>query len=159
MHNDSPGIITYDNEDVQHTNPTITLMEKYNRLKTNCLVYSLPENTSNMNYYDKLFIYYSSGNKESYYGYVLYNTKNGKNTHKYFIDDDYNNLTQCLNKTFIQMYNTTLYDYYIKKNDALKCRKGLTRKDCPTITDHANMMNERKMRVYEFVKKNLTHFN
>lgn len=159
MHYDGPGIITFDNEDVQHTNPTITLMEKYNRLKTNCLVYSLPENISNMNYYDKLFIYYSSGNKESYYGYVLYNTKNGKNTHKYFIDDDYNNLTQCLNKTFIQMYNTTLYDYYIKKNDALKCRKGLTRKDCPTITDHANMMNERKMRVYEFVKKNLTHFN
>ena len=57
------------------------------------------------------------------------------------------------------MYNKTLYDYYIKKNDALKCRKGLTRKDCPTITDYANMMNERKMRVYEFVKKNLTHFN
>ena len=70
MHYDGPGIITFDNEDVQHTNPTITLMEKYNRLKTNCLVYSLPENISNMNYYDKLFIYYSSGNKESYYGYV-----------------------------------------------------------------------------------------
>ena len=63
MHYDGPGIITFNEDDIQHNNPIVTLMDKYNRLKTNCLVYSLTENTSNMGYYDKLFIYYRVGIK------------------------------------------------------------------------------------------------
>ena len=60
MHYDGPGLITFNEDDIQHNNPIVTLMDKYNRLKTNCLVYSLTENTSNMGYYDKLFISYIS---------------------------------------------------------------------------------------------------
>lgn len=155
MHFDGPGLITFNEDDRQHNNPIVTLMDKYNRLKTNCLVYSLPENTSNMGYYDKLFIYYSAGSKISYYGYVLFNTKTNKNEHIYFIDDDYNDLTRCLNQSFNRMYDETLYAYYGKKYDAVKGRRGLTMQDCPSIKDYEEMMAERKNRVYEFARREI----
>ena len=155
MHYDGPGLITFNEDDIQHNNPIVTLMDKYNRLKTNCLVYSLTENTSNMGYYDKLFIYYSVGTKFSYYGYVLFNTKTNKNEHIYFIDDNYNDLTRCLNQSFNHMYDKTLFEYYGKKYDAVKCRHGLTLQNCPTIIDYKSMMKERKNRIYEFVRRKL----
>ena len=155
MHYDGPGIITFNEDDIQHNNPIVTTMDKYNRLKTNCLVYSLTENTSNMGYYDKLFIYYSVGTKFSYYGYVLFNTKTNKNEHIYFIDDNYNDLTRCLNQSFNHMYDKTLFEYYGKKYDAIKGRHGLTVQDCPTITDYESMMKERENRIYEFTRRKL----
>lgn len=152
---DGPGLITFAEDDTKHWNPIVTRMEKYNRLKTNCLIYTLPENPNNMGYYDKLFIYWTAGSKISYYGYVMYNTNTGKNEHIYFIDDNYNDLTRCLNQSFNALFNKELFAYYAKKYDAVKGRRGLTLQDCPSIKDYENVCNEMKNRVYEFAKRKI----
>lgn len=152
---EGPGLIVFADDDIKHCHPTVTLMDKYNRLKTNCLIYSLPENSSNMNYFDKLVIYYSAGSKISYYGYVLYNTKTGKSEHIYFVEDNYNDLLRCLNQTFNRLFDKTLYDYYGKKYDALKGRNGLTIIDIPTVKDYEDITTERKNRIYDFMRREI----
>lgn len=155
---EGPGLISFSDDDTKHWHPMVTSMDKYNRLKTNCLIYSLPENPSNMGYFDKLVIYYSAGSKISYYGYVLYDTKTDKSEHIYFIEDNYNDLLRCLNQTFNRLYDKTLYDHYGKKYDALKSRHGLTINDVPTIKDYEDIITERKNRVYDFMNRKIqTH--
>lgn len=152
---EGPGLISFEDDDTKHWHPIVTLMDKYNRLKTNCLIYSLPENPSNMGYFDKLVIYYSTGSKISYYGYVLYDTKTDKSEHIYFIEDNYNDLLRCLNQTFNRLYDKTLYDHYGKKYDSLKSRHGLTINDVPVIKDYEDIITERKNRVYDFMNRKI----
>ena len=156
---EGPGLIVFDEDDKKHWHPHVSLMDKYNRLKTNCLVFSLSENPNNMGYYDKLFLYYSTGSKISYYGYVMYDSKTNKSNHIYFIEDNYNDLTRCLNQSFIRMFDNTLYDYYAKKYDSVKSRRGLTIEDCPSIKEYEDMIEERKGRVYDFIRRRIVQNN
>jgi len=148
MHYDGPGLMTFAVNDSQHNNPIVTPMDKYNRLKTNCLIFSLPSNNRNMGYYDKLFIYYSAGVKIAQYGYVLFNTETNKCQHIYFIDDDYNDLLRCLNQTFNRLSDESLFAFYSKKYDAIQGRNGFTIDDAPRAADYETMINERKNRAY-----------
>lgn len=143
------GNITFESKDVKHYKPIVTVLDKYNRLKSNCLVFHLPITTCNRRYFDKLVIYYTAGSKIPSYGYVLHNSKTGKSAHIYCLDYDNINLLKCLNQTFNTLYNREIYDYYTKKNDAIKGRHGLTPADCPTVIEYNDIIHRMELRPYE----------
>ena len=136
------GNISYDPEDKEHRYPTVTELDKFNRLKTNCLIFDLSYNPLNNGKYDRCFIYNTIGHQIGGYGFVLYNTKTGKLSHKYFIEYTYDGLCQALTKSFDSLIRDELWiNYYGKKYDAMKRRNGLDVKDCPTLSDYERCKN------------------
>lgn len=94
----SYALITFDENDKYHYTPHVEEQEKYNRTKTNAIVYDLKECNLN-DVYNKCILYHTDGHKIANYGFVLYNTETCKVTHKAFIDDD---ITEVIKS----MYNT-----------------------------------------------------
>ena len=119
---------------------TIEDVDKFNRLKTNCLVYDLTYNKYNPGKYDKLFIYRTNTSKDnSFYGYILYNTKTDKTTNVYNIEYLDDKLYRYVYRAITHLADDKLWDFYSKKYDALKKRNGLTLADCPTVEDWHEM--------------------
>lgn len=114
--------------------------DKFNRLKTNCLIYDLTYNKYNPGKFNKLFIYKTNMSKDNaFYGYILYNTETGKRINKYnveFLDDK---LYQYIYRSIIDLPNDKLWNHYSKKYDCLKRRYGLTLKDIPVKKDWEEM--------------------
>jgi len=133
----SYGNISFEPEDKGHRYPTITELDKFNRLKSNCLIFDLSYNTFNNGKYDKCFIYNTVGHQIGNYGFVFYNTKTGELSHKYFIEYTFDGLCQALTKSFHSLIRDELWiNYYGKKYDSTKKRKGLTVKDCPSLYNY-----------------------
>lgn len=131
------GNISFDENDKGHRYPTIVEQDKYNRFKSNCIIYDMTYNRFNNGKFDKCFIYHSNGNQIGNYGYVFYNTQTGKLSHIYFVEDTYDALCQSLIKSFYSLLKDELWiNYYAKKYDCCKKRNGLSMKDMPTISDY-----------------------
>lgn len=131
------GNIIYEPEDKCHRYPTIIELDKFNRLKTNCLIFDLSFNTYNNGKFDKCFVYNTNGHQIGNYGFVMYNSETGQIMHKYFIDYAFDSLCHALMKAFHSMiYDELWLNYYGKKYDAMKNRHGLTINDCPTVLDY-----------------------
>lgn len=119
---------------------TIEDTDKFNRLKTNCLIYNLTYNKYNPGKFDKLFIYRTNMSKDNaFYGYILYNTETGKTTNVYNIENMDDKLYQYIYRAIINLSNDKLWDHYSKKYDCLKNRNGLTLKDIPVHKDWEEM--------------------
>lgn len=119
---------------------TIEETDKFNRGKTNCIIYDLTYNKWNPSKYDKLFIYRTDMSKDNaFYGYILYNTETKKMTNVYNIEYSDDKLYQYIYRSIINLANDKIYEYYSKKYDVIKQRYGLTLKDCPTRLDHIKM--------------------
>lgn len=91
------GELKFDNDDNMHYYPTFIPSEKFNRLKTNCMEFGINVNGGDGKY-DRLFLYHTKGNHINNYGYVMYNTKTGKQKHKYFVYDNLADIVQHINK-------------------------------------------------------------
>lgn len=146
----SPGHLYFEEDDYKHHYPKIEKLAQYNRNKVNCMIYDLPYNAKNDEFYDKMFIYYSDFGKNTYYGYLAYNTNTGKCLHRYLIGGDYNELTRVLNEFFESLFDSDKYVYYNKKYDACKKRNGLTLDDCPTIVDYKKMIVRKDERIEKY---------
>lgn len=119
---------------------TVEDSDKFNRLKTNCLIYDLTYNKYNPGKFDKLFIYRTNMSKDNaFYGYILYNTETGKMTNVYNIEYMDDKLYQYIYRSIINLSNDKLWEHYSKKYDSLKKRNGLTLADCPTREDWKQM--------------------
>ena len=119
---------------------TIEDTEKFNRLKTNCLIYNLTYNKYNPGKFDKLFIYRTNMSKDNaFYGYILYNTETGKSVNKFNIEFTDDKLYQYIYRSIIDLPNDKLWNHYSKKYDCLKRRYGLTLKDIPVYKDWKEM--------------------
>lgn len=116
MHNyyvfSSYGRIDFDEEDKKHLYPIVTEQEKFNRTKTNCLIFDMPVCDSNDGTYDKMFLYYSNGKAVSNYGMVFYNSETNDMIHKAFIDDTFEDLIKMMSKT-INRIREKMYDLKI----------------------------------------------
>ena len=111
---------------------TIEDTDKFNRLKTNCLIYDLTYNKYNPGKFDKLFIYRTNMSKDNaFYGYILYNTETGKMTNVYNIEYMDDKVYQYVYRSIVNLPNDKLWNHYSKKYDCLKGRNGLTLKDIP----------------------------
>ena len=119
---------------------TIEDTDKFNRLKTNCLIYDLTYNKYNPGKFDKLFIYRTNMSKDNaFYGYILYNTETGKMTNVYNIEYMDDKVYQYIYRSIIHLSDDKLWNHYSKKYDCLKKRNGLTLKDIPTRKDWIEM--------------------
>lgn len=119
---------------------TIEELDKFNRVKTNCLIYDLTYNKYNKGKFDKLFIYMSNSARDNEsYGYILYNTKTQEMSNKYIIEYMDDKLYQYIYMSLIKIPNKKLWEHYGKKYDAIKKRYGLTINDIPTVKDHQEM--------------------
>lgn len=129
------GIITSLNDKNNRIN--VEEQERFNRSKTNCLIYDLTYNKWNPDIYDKLFIYYSIVNRDNaWYGYVLYNSKTGKVFNKYCLDYSDDKLYQYIYLNIINLQKKKMYDYFSDRYD------GLKRKDISlirTVKDYRDM--------------------
>lgn len=115
---------------------TIEETDKFNRSKTNCMIYDLTYNKYNPGKFDKLFIYKSNMSKDdAFYGYILYNTKTGKMSNVYNIEFMDDKLYQYIYRGIIELSHDKLLNHYSKKYDAVKRRYGLGIKDIPTTSD------------------------
>lgn len=120
--------------------------DRFNRAKTNCLIYDLTYNKWNPGKYNKLFIYYSITSRDTgWYGYVLYNTETGKTFNKYCIDYSDDKLYQYIYRNIIDLANDKKWEYFSCRFDALK-NKDI--KNVKTIKDY----NEMKKYYEDFIK-------
>ena len=115
-------------------------MDKFNRLKTNCIIFDLTYNKYNPNKFNKLFIYRSTISKDNgYYGYILYNTETNKSINVYNVENTDDKLYQYIYRSIINLPNDKLWNHYSKKYDSIKRRNGLDVKDIPTIGEWREM--------------------
>ena len=131
----SYAIITPLNE--KNNKISVEEQERFNRAKTNCLIYDLTYNKWNPGKYDKLFIYYYITSRDTgWYGYVLYNTKTGKTSNKYCIEYSDDKLYQYIYNHIIELADDKKWEYFSCRYDALK-KKDL--KNVKTIKDYNEM--------------------
>ena len=121
--------IDFHEDDVHHFNPFVEVQDKFNRTKTNCLIFDMPINNANRGYYDKMFLYHVNGTSVGNFGYVLYNTTTGKCTHKNYVDDAVDELVQSLAKTVNNMRRYDIHAIYHKKNNEIKTGKCIPDKE------------------------------
>ena len=115
-------------------------LNKFVRSKTNCIIYDLTYNKYNPGTYDKLFIYKSDMSRDNaFYGYILYNTETHKMVNKYILDYMDDKLYQYIYMSIVSLPDIVKFNHYGKRYDAVKNRKGLTVKDCPTRSDYEKM--------------------
>lgn len=143
--------LTFDEvNDHKHEYPKIIMQDKFNRIKTNCLVYDLYDTPFNPGYYDKMFIYHEVYGKVGYFNYYLYNTQTQDFIHITWIEDAFDIFVQRLAKTFNTMRRRVMFDYYGRQHDATKSRLhkdafgNITieknKLEIPTVVDLANML-------------------
>lgn len=118
------GHIEFEETDTKNRYPIVSYIDVYNRNKANCLIYDLKNTKKNQGYYDKCFIYHTIGSKEGNYGYVLYNSKTGDLSHKYFIDHEYDTLCIKLTESFNLLYKLPIIKYYIDIHNKIKNLKN-----------------------------------
>ena len=148
MHFKSYGIITPLDDKNKHI--SIEEIDKFNRIRTNCIIYDLTYNKWNPGKYDKCFIYFSNVTRDTnWYGYVLYNSETGDLKHKYCIKYEDDKLYQYIYRSIISLADDVKWDYYNKEFDSLKNRDT---QNYRTI----NHYKEYKQYYEDFIKKPFT---
>lgn len=138
--------IEFEKDDKVHRFAKVIEFDKFNRSKTNCLIFDLKRTSFNNGEYDKCFVYRSNNYKESTYGFCFLNTETGKNNHIFNIDETPDELCHKITQTLHTLYNKPIYDYYAKQYDAVKGRNGLSAKDVPVVTDYNKLMEDMEKR-------------
>ena len=102
---DGYGSITFAEEDTARRFPIINTTDElgnkleWNRKTTNCLVFNMPRTGKNTRY-DKLFLYHTNSHNSNgvWYGWLAWDNKNKKCSHRFFIQHDPQELMQALNR-------------------------------------------------------------
>lgn len=117
MEFESFGIITYDENDEKLEYPHVTKMDKFNRLRTNVMVFNVYQNDWN-HVYDKLYIIKQNNDKNPTFAYIFQNTETGACSMMPCIDYEFDRLAQNLTKSFNIIKKRDIFDYYSRKRDA-----------------------------------------
>ena len=137
------GICTFEEDDVKKQFPKIEMQEKFNRMKTNCIVFNLPFNSKNDGLYTKCFIFTCNG-KEGFYNYVFYNEKTKEVLYKYCIEQLYDNLCKHLKMTFNSFVTDRKLKFYKEKHDAVKVFAKTKVNNVPTVYDYEKSLEANK---------------
>lgn len=113
---DNYANLSFDEEDSILKYPIVSILEEYNRNKTNCIVYNIL-NKDLEGIFNKLFIIQYIGKIESHYGLVFYNDITHKFFHKFFINYDLSDLCIHINKSFTTLkFNEKVNEYNKEHN-------------------------------------------
>lgn len=115
---ESYGIITYDENDERMLYPYVTKMDKFNRLRTNVIIYNVRHNDWNQGVYDKLYIIKQNNVKEPTFAYIFHNLKTGQCSMMPAIEYAYDRLIQNITKSINIIKKHKLLDYYSRKTES-----------------------------------------
>ncbi|MBO5005490.1 MAG: hypothetical protein J6D03_09720 [Clostridia bacterium] len=114
MRFESYANVSFDEDDKLHKIGHVTLSDGYERKKTNCMVFNLPESQFNHNRYNKLFLYTHSTTSTTYYGYLLLNTKTGRHTQIADVSGEINDIIVHMNKTIVGFNTSDKFEKQLK---------------------------------------------
>ena len=114
------GVCEYDEEDKQLNYAHVTMMDKFNRLRINVLVFKVFNNDWSRGTYDKLFIFKTVWPKEQTLNIVFHNTKTGKSMHHPEIEFAYDILAQDIMKVFNTLHKGEIFQFYRNKIEAAR---------------------------------------
>lgn len=108
--------LSFDEEDNLLKYPIVSILDEYNRNKTNCIVYDIL-NKDLENIFNKLFIIQYIGKIESHYGLIFYNDITNKFFHNFCINYDLSDLCININKSFATFkFNENIKEYNKENN-------------------------------------------
>ena len=109
------GVCEYDEDDKQLINTHVVIADKFNRLRTNVMVFDVFNNDWTNGVYDKLFIFKTAWPKEHTLNIVFHNTKTGNSMHHPEIEFAYDILVHDIMKVFNTLHKQKILDFYKKK--------------------------------------------
>ena len=109
------GVCEYDEDDKQLINTHVVMADKFNRLRTNVMVFDVFNNDWTNGVYDKLFIFKTAWPKEHTLNIVFHNTKTGNSMHHPEIEFAYDILVHDIMKVFNTLHKQEILDFYKKK--------------------------------------------
>ena len=109
------GVCEYDEDDKQLINTHVVMTDKFNRLRTNVMVFDVFNNDWTNGVYDKLFIFKTAWPKEHTLNIVFHNTKTGKSMHHPEIEFAYDILVHDIMKVFNTLHKQEILDFHKKK--------------------------------------------
>ena len=109
------GVCEYDEDDKQLINTHVVMADKFNRLRTNVMVFDVFNNDWTNGVYDKLFIFKTAWPKEQTLNIVFHNTKTGNSMHHPEIEFAYDILVHDIMKVFNTLHKQEILDFYQKK--------------------------------------------
>lgn len=116
------GVCEYDEDDKQLIHPYVTKFDKFNRLRTNVLIYNILDNDWSGGKYDKLFIFKTNWPKEPTYNIVFHNTQTNVSMHHPEIENANDIVAQDIMKVFNIIHQREIFEFQSNK---IECsRKG-----------------------------------
>ena len=109
------GVCEYDEDDKQLINTHVVMADKFNRLRTNVMVFDVCNNDWTNGVYDKLFIFKTAWPKEPTLNIVFHNTKTGKSMHHPEIEFAYDILVHDIMKVFNTLHKQEILNFHKKK--------------------------------------------
>lgn len=109
------GVCEYDEDDKQLINTHVVMTDKFNRLRTNVMVFDVFNNDWTNGVYDKLFIFKTAWPKEQTLNIVFHNTKTGKSMHHPEIEFAYDILVHDIMKVFNTLHKQEILNFHKKK--------------------------------------------
>ena len=109
------GVCEYDEDDKQLINTHVVMADKFNRLRTNVMVFDVFNNDWTNGVYDKLFVFKTSWPKEQTLNIVFHNTKTGNSMHHPEIEFAYDILVHDIMKVFNTLHKREILDFHKKK--------------------------------------------
>ncbi len=109
------GVCEYDEDDKQLINTHVVMADKFNRLRTNVMVFDVFNNDWTNGVYDKLFIFKTAWPKEQTLNIVFHNTKTGNSMHHPEIEFAYDILVHDIMKVFNTLHKQEILDFHKKK--------------------------------------------
>ena len=109
------GVCEYDEDDKQLINTHVVMADKFNRLRTNVMVFDVFNNDWTNGVYDKLFIFKTAWPKEQTLNIVFHNTKTGNSMHHPEIEFAYDILVHDIMKVFNTLHKREILDFHKKK--------------------------------------------
>ena len=109
------GVCEYDEDDKQLINTHVVMADKFNRLRTNVMVFDVFNNDWTNGVYDKLFIFKTAWPKEHTLNIVFHNTKTGNSMHHPEIEFAYDILVHDIMKVFNTLHKQEILDFHKKK--------------------------------------------
>ncbi len=109
------GVCEYDATDCQMMNTNVVMTDKFNRLRTNVIVFDVFNNEWSKGKYDKLFIFKTIWPKETTFNIVFHNTVTGESMHHPEIEFLYDILAQDIMKVFNTLHRSEIMNFLMKK--------------------------------------------
>jgi len=123
--------ISFDESDRGNRFPIISMVDEngeqyqWSRKTTNCLVYDMKRHDKN-DRYDKLFLYQTCASNGSgiWYGWIAWDSKTNRTSHRFFVIHEYQDLMQALNRMIYNIPELNKHEKLFEQAKNIKLLKN-----------------------------------